>query len=60
MTSEPQKFKMTVIHWGETISIERSEPADIHEFMMVVKSIALAMGYHETTLSEYWNDGECA
>lgn len=51
---------MTVIHWGETISIERSEPADIHEFMMVVKSIALAMGYHETTLSEYWNDGECA
>lgn len=49
---------MTVTHWDETISIERSQPADLHEFMMVVKSIALAMGYSENSLTEYWNDGE--
>ena len=58
MKVEPLKFRMTVEHWGETISIERGQPADIHEFMMVVKSIAMAMGYSENSLTEYWNDGE--
>jgi len=53
------KFKITVEHWGETISIETTHRADIHEFMETVKAIALAMGYHPNSLEEYWNDG-CA
>ena len=60
MTTNPIKFKITVEHWEERMSIETGHPADIHEFMMTVKSIALAMGYSQNCLTEYWNDGECS
>ena len=33
------KFKITVEHWGETISIETTHRADLHEFMETVKAI---------------------
>lgn len=57
MIIENHKFKISVVHYDQTISIEAPTPQDIHELMEIMKAIVLAMGYHEKGLTDYWNDG---
>ena len=48
--------KISYKHWDETVTIEKEHSdLDICEFYQMCRNLALAVGYPESTVNEYFN-----
>jgi len=48
--------KILYKHWDETVTIEKEHSdLDIVEFFQMCRHLALAVGYTESTVNEYFN-----
>ena len=52
-----KKFKISVSHYGETISIKAKKPdINIEEYFELCKQMANALGYANESIKEYFDD----
>ena len=52
-----KKFKISVSHYGETISIKANKPdIKIEEYYELCKQMAHALGYGDKGIKEYFDD----
>ena len=48
--------KISFQHWDETVTIEKDHSdLDMAEFCKMCRNLALAVGYTESTVNEYFN-----
>jgi len=52
-----KKFKISVSHYGETMSIKADKPdINIEEYYELCKQMAHALGYGKESIKEYFDD----
>jgi hypothetical protein len=50
-------MKITVEHYGEKVSIETDhDDVSFQDFMELIKKVCHGVGYHETTINEWYNE----